>query len=795
MKYRNIMILLILAIFILSVAGAGASDVDDSTIKSDNIEKISVDDSEIGQTSNDELIGDAVNGTFHDLENKIKSGYGSEITLDMDYTANGAEYENGIPITDSITIDGKGHTIDANSASRIFSLDNDEANVVLTNIVFINGNSYDGGGAIFSDSTLEIINCSFADNFAESGGAIFSSGSLVVKNSDFTQNCGHWMGGGAIYSSGDLTVDGCNFIENDAPDFDHQGNIGGAIYALGPLNVLNSYFENNTAGSGDEKRKNAIYAYELYTLIKNTTFVNNAVSYNKFNSYFDLNLSSSLVPAGENVTIFVEFEDKNITGNLSIYINDDERIVDIVNGSANLELSDLADGTYVVEAVYPESEYRWGYTQTNKFNVYSGSYIIDAQPVVKYYGGYERFVVYLYDSKENPLSGENVNITLNGVDYLRTTDEYGYASLGVNLNRGKYDVVVQYRDYAVNSSVTVKSTVIGENVTKMFRNATAYYAKFLTPEGYYLPEDTTVEFNINGVLYKRNVNADSVAKLNINLNPGEYVITATNPVSGEMYSNVITILPTIVDNYDLTKYYRNDSQYSIRLLDGSGNPVGAGEKVVFNINGVMYERTSNASGHVKMNINLNPGTYIITANYNGLMASNTIKVLPVLSAKDVNMKYRDGTKFEAKLVDGQGNPFAAQKITFNINGVFYERTTDADGIARLNINLQVGEYIITSTFNGANIANNVKIEANVYEYTALSGDRMLVKDNVIAALYDVIGGNWVYDGQFVGVSIDEFKFYDNIVSKYGMSDYSAYLLDGNPEIPGVDVENFVYDVE
>ncbi|ALT69035.1 hypothetical protein [Methanobrevibacter millerae] len=126
----------------------------------------------------------------------------------------------------------------------------------------------------------------------------------------------------------------------------------------------------------------------------------------------------------------------------------------------------------------------------------------------------------------------------------------------------------------------------------------------------------------------------------------------------------------------------------------------------------MYERTSNASGHVKMNINLNPVTYVITANYNGLMASNTIKVLPVLSAKDINMKYRDGTKFEAKLVDGKGNLFAAQKITFNINGVFYERTTDAGGIARLNINLQAGEYIITSTFNGASLANKIIISGS-----------------------------------------------------------------------------------
>ena len=714
MKYGKIMIILVMAIFILSVAGASASDADDLAIKSDNYEEIYVHDSDLlAQRANDEIISDTVNGTFHDLENKIKSGYGSSITLDMDYISNGAEYEEGIPITDSITIDGKGHTIDANEASRIFSIDNDETNVVLTNIAFINGfSSGRDGGAIISGCTLEIINCTFKGHFAESGGAICSSGSLIVKNSDFTQNCAHWFGGGAIYSSGDLTVDGCNFISNDAPDWDHQGNIGGAIYALGKLNVLNSYFENNTAGSIYEISNNAICAYELYTLIENSTFVNNYISYNKFRSYFDLNLNSSLVRSGENVKISVEFEDKNITGNLSIFINDDERIMDIVNGSVELELSDLADGTYFVEAIYPENEYWWGYSNYNKFNVYSGQYVIDAQRLVKYYGGGERFAVYLYDSKENPISGENLNITLNGVDYIRTTDEYGYASVGVNLNRGKYDVTVRYGNYSVNSSVTVKSTVSGENVTKMFRNATAYYAKFLTPEGYYLPENTTVEFNINGVFYKRNVNVGSVAKLNINLNPGEYVITANNPVSGELYSNVITILPTIVDNYDLTKYYKNDSQYSIRLLDASGNPVGAGEKVVFNINGVMYERTSNASGHVKMNINLNPGTYIITANYNGLMASNTIEVLPVLSAKDINMKYRDGTKFEAKLVDGQGNPFAAQKITFNINGVFYERTTDAEGIARLNINLQAGEYIITSTFNGASLANNIIISGS-----------------------------------------------------------------------------------
>ena len=158
--------------------------------------------------------------------------------------------------------------------------------------------------------------------------------------------------------------------------------------------------------------------------------------------------------------------------------------------------------------------------------------------------------------------------------------------------------------------------------------------------------------------------------------------------------------------------YKNDSQYRIRLLDAQGNPVGAGVSVQFNINGVFYTRTSDANGYVKMNINLNPGTYVITANYNGLMASNTIKVLPILKANDLNMSYRDGSKFEATLLDGQGKAYANQNITFNINGVFYTRTTDANGIARLNINLMAGKYIITSMYeNGAAISNKVTIRS------------------------------------------------------------------------------------
>lgn len=295
--------------------------------------------------------------------------------------------------------------------------------------------------------------------------------------------------------------------------------------------------------------------------------------------------------------------------------------------------------------------------------------------------------------------------------YTRTTDSAGSASMAINLNSGKYNITVEYDGIMVNSTVTVKDTVISKDFTKIFRNDTQYYATFVDSRGNIL-KNTQVRLNINGVYYTRTTSNQGIAKMNINLIPGTYILTAENPASGEQHTTVITVLPSIVENHDLTKYYRNESKYTLRILGADGKPVGEGVTVKLNINGVFYERKTNASGYMNMNINLIPGTYIVTAEYNGLRASNTVNVLPVLSAKDVYMKYRDGTKFEIKLLDGRGNPFAAQKITFNINGVFYERITDENGIARLNINLIAGEYIITSMYeNGAALSNKVTVSA------------------------------------------------------------------------------------
>ena len=87
--------------------------------------------------------------------------------------------------------------------------------------------------------------------------------------------------------------------------------------------------------------------------------------------------------------------------------------------------------------------------------------------------------------------------------------------------------------------------------------------------------------------------------------------------------------------------------------------------------------------------------------YKDCFVSNNITVLPVLTTSDLTKYFGIPASLNSKLVDGQGNPLANQSVTYNINGVFYNKTTDANGIAKLNISLNPGEYIATITYKSA----------------------------------------------------------------------------------------------
>lgn len=326
-----------------------------------------------------------------------------------------------------------------------------------------------------------------------------------------------------------------------------------------------------------------------------------------------------------------------------------------------------------------------------------------------FYGEVQQYNVSCLDHEGNFLKNFEVDFSLDGVLKDRYANDEGIASLPImGLKPGNHTIIsynLETNEY-VGNVISVRS-ISAEDIVKVFRNGTQYFATFVDGEGTALA-NASVSISVNGINYTRMTDGNGTAKLNINLGEGTYDITATNPATGETKTNSIRVIG-LLESSNLVKYYKNASQFVVRVLTPDGSYAGAGEEVIFNINGVFYTRTTNATGHAKLNINLYPGNYTITSYYNGSVKGNSIEVLPVLSASDLNMKYGDGSVFEARLLDGEGNPYAGETITFNINGVFYNRTTDASGIAKLNINLMKGEYIITSSYNGADVANKITV--------------------------------------------------------------------------------------
>ena len=83
-----------------------------------------------------------------------------------------------------------------------------------------------------------------------------------------------------------------------------------------------------------------------------------------------------------------------------------------------------------------------------------------------------------------------------------------------------------------------------DNLVKFFRNDSQLYISLIKCESKSV-HNTNITMNINGVLYNRTTNENETAKLNINLNPGEYILTTINPLTNIQMSYNITVLPIL----------------------------------------------------------------------------------------------------------------------------------------------------------------------------------------------------------------------------------------------------------
>ena len=600
--------------------------------------------------------------------------------------------KKGYAIIENNTINADSYGIQFTSA--------DSKNSIVDNNVIISGKDY----AISVAGT----NTSITDNYIISKD-YYGNGAVTSKSNDtIIEN--NTPAGASINTDISASINKNATIKIDVLPFDANGNVTIKFNGKSETVSFNAsqtiVYDLGVLGIGD---------YEVTVIYNgnakyNATNITKTFSIGKISDY-NVTLNTTDVVAGENSTLVIILPE-DATGVVNVTVGKDSYKANVTDGVASVKINSLIAGDYKVNVTYSgDKTYE---VSNNVFNlaVNPMKVNLNISDVVMFYRDGTRMVAILTDIKGNPIANATVYFTINGKTYARTTDTNGTASLAINLISKIYNSTILYNGsdiydkFSKNITVTVNPTILANDTVLMYMDGTVFVAKFLDKTGKALT-NASVKFNINGVFYTRITDNDGVAKLNIRLRPGSYILTAYNNVTGEEKGFDITVKSLIVAN-DLTKYYLNATRFEATIYNKNGT-LAINKNVTFNINGVFYTRQTNENGVVGLNINLRPGNYIITTMFDGLAIGNNINVLPTLVTNDLSMKYLDGSKFTAQTLDGQGNPLANQNVSFNINGVLYHRVTDKDGMASLNIRLMSGDYIITSYWNDFQVGNTVKI--------------------------------------------------------------------------------------
>ena len=241
---RLVFVFVLLILVIGAISTVNANDITDDTIGDADDDKIEIIDEEVSDDENSLEIAEsdsvssngnedvlAATGTFQQLKDKIDQGYNGAISLDCDYAYSGGyNGGEGVYISNSITIDGKGHSIDGLSQSRLIFINpysGYNPTIELKNIVFKNGFAEFGGGVVAANSVRVIFtNCQFIGNKAtEQGGAVYTQvdSTNTFRTCTFTNNSAPY--GGGVYSARtSVSLQQCTFNSNTA-----TGSGGGKV--------------------------------------------------------------------------------------------------------------------------------------------------------------------------------------------------------------------------------------------------------------------------------------------------------------------------------------------------------------------------------------------------------------------------------------------------------------------------------------------------------------------------------------------------------------------------------------
>jgi hypothetical protein len=314
------------------------------------------------------------------------------------------------------------------------------------------------------------------------------------------------------------------------------------------------------------------------------------------------------------------------------------------------------------------------------------------------------------------VDNKTVTVPVTGGENIITIPGVSEGTHDVNISYSGND---QYEPQNSTKSVSVFRSINAENITRGWNSPYDYKAEFLDKTGHVL-ENTEVQFIVNGKTYTVKTDSQGIAYLDTSkLAVGKYDVTIINPVTGEQTNRTTTIVKRLLENKDITMDFRDGTYYTVLAIGDDGKPVGEGEFVDIYVNTIHYSCRTDKDGYARLQINLNPKTYTVTAEYKLTKVSNKLVVKQTLKLVKKTVSVKKGKKLvlKAKLKWSNGKAIKGKKIVFKFKGKKYSAKTNSKGIAKVTIKSKVTKklkagkkYAYSATYVSNTVKGKVKVK-------------------------------------------------------------------------------------
>ena len=650
-------------------------------------------------------------------------------------------YDDSLSASKTITVDavGENHNeMNDKTIKKAFDEANDGDTIIIA------GNNYehvhrtiDKKLTIKSEVGTSLSPCS---SIADSGfhGMFY----LTSKASGTVIEGFNFIGNGMLYGNGDygILIDGasnviirnCTFSDMGSGDAIRIENaksvtiddvaVDGAVYGVNIKDSANTIVENS------DIKNNEITAVSVAGSSKNTKIIynnltNNGVGVNLTSSDGVYILSNYIAYNTHGVYVNCNITKIEIKGNFfnqnKVYeVLNDYRVRNMVDMVKKVGYRDLEiiDNNYMVGLEGAQDErpvYRITYDYKGKNK---GDYAYDAvNDVFKYVGDgkgdyidnkgavFLRYVFeinknvncpvifYIYEGgKQWSLSG-NYELQLSEITQVKK-GIYSISIVDENGNVAKDLSSVPVTFYLNKATKHVKPDEGDVYKTVMMKNGTATVR-------FYQDEFAQSGNVITAVVPTNGANFDDKVSKTFKVKDEDIPGTSTN---------------TTLTVSDLNTYPNSNKEFVVTLMDTNGNPV-VGESVTFDLNSKKYSQVTDSNGNAAIKISISKeGKYVANViypgdevDYEGCSAQATVTVKKQstkIIASNLNMIPNMAEYYSITLKDASGKLISNQKVTFNVNGKKYTKTTNGKGVAKVKLKFAQNKetYKMTIKFAGNN---------------------------------------------------------------------------------------------